>query len=278
MIRFSPLSLTLLALISSILYELLSSSIINPSKAKQVSSQLRAFLYEGFLADKECNHFISLVGFVVFLIWAKSELKRSAVANNESGKSELSEVQTSSRMFIAKGKVHVFQRKASCAAFLANYDTNSAAKITFQNMQYDLPRLSIGDSVFCLFSCQAFYDKRLTQEVIRDTLGENADLEHLNFDWIGTPSFHGDGRCTGERWSKSVCGCIVSPDLSVLNLVIVKKRESKLPGLTDTDKPRLRGPNRASKICKLFNISREDNVQKYVNTYRWMFTDKAGRF
>ncbi|KAE9453209.1 hypothetical protein C3L33_14897, partial [Rhododendron williamsianum] len=69
MIRFSPLSLTLLALISSILYEPSSSSIINPSKAKQVSSQ-----------------------------------PRSAVADNESGKSKLSEVRTSSGMFIAKGK------------------------------------------------------------------------------------------------------------------------------------------------------------------------------
>ncbi|KAF7138010.1 hypothetical protein RHSIM_Rhsim07G0112000 [Rhododendron simsii] len=141
---------------------------------------------------------------------AKSELKRSAVADNESAKSKLSEVQTSSGMFIAKGK--------------------------------------------------------------------NADLEHLNFYWIGTPSFHGHGRRTGRRWRKSVHRCIVSPDLSVLNLVIVKKCESKLPGPTHTDKPRLRGPNRASKIYKLFNISRKDNVQKYVNTYRWTFIDKAGRF
>ncbi|XP_058201340.1 probable prolyl 4-hydroxylase 4 [Rhododendron vialii] len=95
MIRFSPLSLTLLALISSVLYEPSCSSIINPSKAKQVSSQPRAFVYEGFLTDEECNHLISL---------AKSELKRSAVADNESGKSKLSEVRTSSGMFIAKGK------------------------------------------------------------------------------------------------------------------------------------------------------------------------------
>ncbi|KAK9086617.1 hypothetical protein Syun_029011 [Stephania yunnanensis] len=48
----------------------------------------RAFVYEGFLTDEECDHLISL----------------SAVADNESGKSKLSEVRTSSGMFINKGK------------------------------------------------------------------------------------------------------------------------------------------------------------------------------
>lgn len=72
-------------------------------------------------------------------------------------------------------------------------------------------------------------------------------------------------------------GCIVSPDLSVLNLVIVKKGDHDLPGLTDTEKPRMRGPKRASKIRKLFNLSKEDDVRKYVNTYRRSFTNKAGK-
>lgn len=63
-------------------------------------------------------------------------------------------------------------------------------------------------------------------------------------------------------------GCIVSADLSVLNLIIVKKGETDLPGLTDEEKPRLRGPKRASKIRKLFNLSKDDDVRKYVNTYR----------
>ena len=42
----------------------------------------------------------------------------------------------------------------------------------------------------------------------------------------------------------------------------------EIPGLTDTDKPRMRGPKRASKIRKLFNLSKDDDVRKYVNTYR----------
>ncbi|KAL4642713.1 hypothetical protein ACB098_02G033400 [Castanea mollissima] len=97
---WSHLFLFLLS-ISSILRESSSSyaaspsSIINPAKAKQVSWKPRAFVYEGFLTDLECDHLISL---------AKSELKRSAVADNESGKSKLSEVRTSSGMFINKGK------------------------------------------------------------------------------------------------------------------------------------------------------------------------------
>lgn len=61
--------------------------------------------------------------------------------------------------------------------------------------------------------------------------------------------FRGHGRRNGERRRKSVRGCIVSPDLSVLNLVIVKKGEKDLPGLTDEEKPRMRGPKRASKVC-----------------------------
>lgn len=56
----------------------------------------RAFVYEGFLTDLECDHLISI---------AKSELKRSAVADNLSGESKLSEVRTSSGMFISKNKV-----------------------------------------------------------------------------------------------------------------------------------------------------------------------------
>jgi small subunit ribosomal protein S6e len=52
--------------------------------------------------------------------------------------------------------------------------------------------------------------------------------------------------------------------------------ENDLPGLTDTEKPRMRGPKRASKIRKLFNLSKEDDVRKYVNTYRRTFESKTG--
>ncbi|CAH6790515.1 Rps6 [Phodopus roborovskii] len=70
-------------------------------------------------------------------------------------------------------------------------------------------------------------------------------------------------RRTGERKRKSVRGCIVDANLSVLNLVIVKK-EKDIPGLTDTTVPRRLGPKRASRIRKLFNLSKEDDTSEYT--------------
>uniref|UniRef100_A0A671RJL4 40S ribosomal protein S6 n=1 Tax=Sinocyclocheilus anshuiensis TaxID=1608454 RepID=A0A671RJL4_9TELE len=57
-------------------------------------------------------------------------------------------------------------------------------------------------------------------------------------------------RRTGERKRKSVHGCIVDANLSVLNLVIIRKGEKDIPG--------------ASRIRKLFNLSKEDDVRQYV--------------
>ncbi|CAI0560153.1 unnamed protein product [Linum tenue] len=81
---------TSLLLHESTAYPATASSIVDPSKVKQVSWKPRAFVYQGFLTDLECDHLISQ---------AKSELKRSAVADNLSGQSTLSEVRTSSGMF-----------------------------------------------------------------------------------------------------------------------------------------------------------------------------------
>merc|ERR1712227_522279 len=71
-------------------------------------------------------------------------------------------------------------------------------------------------------------------------------------------------RRSGERKRRSVRGCIVDANLSVLNLSIVKKGESDIPGLTDNTVPRRLGPKRASKIRRLFNLSKEDDVRQYV--------------
>jgi len=71
-------------------------------------------------------------------------------------------------------------------------------------------------------------------------------------------------RKRGERKRRSVRGCIVSADLSVLNLAIVKKGDGEIPGLTDTVKPRRLGPKRASHIRKLFNLDKDDDVRQYV--------------
>lgn len=71
-------------------------------------------------------------------------------------------------------------------------------------------------------------------------------------------------RRTGERKRKSVRGCIVGPDLAVLNLVIIKKGEREIADVTDKEQPRRLGPKRANKIRKLYNLTKEDDVRKYV--------------
>ena len=47
-------------------------------------------------------------------------------------------------------------------------------------------------------------------------------------------------------------------------MAIVKKGEGEIPGLTDNTIPRRLGPKRASKIRKLFNLSKDDDVCQYV--------------
>jgi small subunit ribosomal protein S6e len=71
-------------------------------------------------------------------------------------------------------------------------------------------------------------------------------------------------RRTGERKRKSVRGCIVGPDLSAISLVVVKQGDQDIDGLTNVSIPKRLGPKRASKIRKMFNLSKEDDVRKYV--------------
>jgi len=133
---------------------------------------------------------------------------------------------------------------------------------------------------------RAFYDKRISHEVAGEHLGD--EFKGYVFKISGGNDKQGfcmkqgvltaqrvrilfrDGmsgyrpRKRGERKRKSVRGCIVSSDLSVLNLVVVKKGAAEIEGLTDTQKPRRLGPKRASKIRKLFNLEKGDDVRKYV--------------
>uniref|UniRef100_A0A0D3FQC2 procollagen-proline 4-dioxygenase n=2 Tax=Oryza TaxID=4527 RepID=A0A0D3FQC2_9ORYZ len=65
----------------------------NASSVTIISWKPRIFFYKGFLSDDECDHLVKL---------GKEKLKRSMVADNESGKSVMSEVRTSSGMFLDK--------------------------------------------------------------------------------------------------------------------------------------------------------------------------------
>jgi len=131
-----------------------------------------------------------------------------------------------------------------------------------------------------------FYDKKMAQEVEVDALGEEfkgyvvkitGGNDKQGFAMVQGVMLAGRVRLLldknsktyrprrkGERKRKSVRGCIVGPDMAVLNLVIVKKGEQELPGLTDKDIPQRLGPKRASKIRKLFNLEKQDDVRKYV--------------
>ncbi|KAK0241035.1 40s ribosomal protein s6-b [Armillaria nabsnona] len=91
-----------------------------------------------------------------------------------------------------------------------------------------------------------FMNKKISQEVAGDNVSDE---------------FKGD---VLQRKRKSVRGCIVGPDIAVLSLVIVKHGDAEIPGLTDTIFPKCLGPKRATNVCKMFNLSKEDDVRKYV--------------
>lgn len=82
-------------------------------------------------------------------------------------------------------------------------------------------------------------------------------------------------RRVGERKRKSVRGCIVGADLSVLNLVIIKKGDQDIAGVTDNSMPRRLGPKRANKIRSLFNLDKSDDVRKFVIARK--FENKKGK-
>jgi len=131
-----------------------------------------------------------------------------------------------------------------------------------------------------------FFDKKISQEVPGDSIGDEWKGYIFRItggnDKQGFPMKQGvllpyrvklllaDGhscyrvRRTGERRRKSVRGCIVGPDIAVLSLIIVKQGDSDIPGLTDVVLPKRLGPKRATKIRKFFNLSKEDDVRKYV--------------
>lgn len=133
---------------------------------------------------------------------------------------------------------------------------------------------------------RVFYEKRMGQEAEADSLGDEWKGYVLRVtggnDKQGFPMKQGvltnqrvrlllakghscyRPRRTGERKRKSVRGCIVDANLSVLSLAIVKAGEQPIPGLTDVQVPRRLGPKRASKIRKLFNLGKEDDVRQYV--------------
>mmetsp|Transcript_7315 Transcript_7315/g.17103 ORF Transcript_7315/g.17103 Transcript_7315/m.17103 type:complete len:246 (+) Transcript_7315:55-792(+) len=141
------------------------------------------------------------------------------------------------------------------------------------------------------------YDKRISQEIEGEELGEEFKGYIFRIsggnDKQGFPMKQGvmmakrtrlllnkDSSCSrprrkGERKRKSVRGCIVSSEIAALALVVVKIGEQDIPGLTDVTVDNRLGPKRANNIRRLFNLSKEDDVRKYV--IKRTFTNKAGK-
>jgi len=134
-----------------------------------------------------------------------------------------------------------------------------------------------------------FYGKRMGQEIEADALGDEFKGYILKItggnDKDGFTMKQGilvQGRVrilmgaghkcyrprrSGERKRKSVRGCIAGPDLSAIALSVIKPGAQDIAGLTDDKKPRRKGPKRATRIRKLFNLSKKDDVRRYVLLY-----------
>jgi small subunit ribosomal protein S6e len=144
---------------------------------------------------------------------------------------------------------------------------------------------------------QNLYERRMAQEIDGNILGE--EFEGYIFrvsggnDKQGFPMRQGiltntrvrllckkghkayRQRRAGERKRKSVRGCIVGQDIAVLNLVVTQIGANTVEGLTNDSIPRRLGPKRANNIRKLFNLTKDDDVRKYV--IHRTFTNKKGK-
>lgn len=132
-----------------------------------------------------------------------------------------------------------------------------------------------------------FYDKSIKSEINLDSIGPEWAGYILKItggqDKQGFPMKHGiltnrriklllnkgDIGCKGkfmkkgERRRKSVRGCIVSPEIGVLNLSIVKEGKD-IVALTGFSTKKNFGPKRASKIRKIFTLTKGEDLKKFI--------------
>jgi len=163
---------------------------------------------------------------------------------------------------------------------LKNSSTSTMKRDSMFRKRVEIPPISN------CWPSRIFYDKKISQEVPADSIGDEWKGYIFRItggnDKQGFPMKQGvlvpfrvrlllsDGhscyrtRRTGERKRKSVRGCIVGPDIAVLSVVIIKQGDNDIPGLTDVALPKRLGPKRATKVRRFFNLSKEDDVRKYV--------------
>ena len=132
----------------------------------------------------------------------------------------------------------------------------------------------------------SLYDRRLGQDIDGSVLGQQFSgyVFRLGggFDKQGFPMKQGvltprrvrlllragtscyRPRKDGERKRKTVRGCIISSEISALHLIVLKKGDAEIEGLTDKVVPRRYGPKRATKIRALFGADKTADVTKLV--------------
>jgi len=133
-----------------------------------------------------------------------------------------------------------------------------------------------------------FYDKRISEEVVADALGDDFKgyvfkitggydkegfamkqgvlLNHRTRLLLDAKSGHFHPRRAGGRRRRSIRGCIAGPDLSMIQLIIVKRGPTDIPKLTDkvSEQPSTRGPKRANHIRAVWGLTKKDDVRKFV--------------
>jgi small subunit ribosomal protein S6e len=87
----------------------------------------------------------------------------------------------------------------------------------------------------------------------------------------------------GSRTRKTVRGCVVSPDIKMLNIKITKIGKNPIAGLSNLDEsiPKRLAPKRANKILKEFGLLEIYNKKKQTSeerkTLRYMITKFANK-
>ncbi|KAK1643272.1 hypothetical protein QYE76_061077 [Lolium multiflorum] len=104
----------------------------DPKRVTQISWRPRAFLYSGFLSHAECDHLVKL---------AKGRLEKSMVADNDSGKSVMSLVRTSSGTFLAKREDDIIsgiEKRVAAWTFLPEENAESVQVLHYEvGQKYD---------------------------------------------------------------------------------------------------------------------------------------------
>ncbi|KAL0266031.1 UNVERIFIED_CONTAM: hypothetical protein PYX00_011748 [Menopon gallinae] len=68
----------------------------------------------------------------------------------------------------------------------------------------------------------------------------------------------------GVRRRKSVRGCIISGEIAVVSMIILKEGEKPIEGLTDRVVECSHLPKRATKLRKLFNIPKDADIVEFI--------------